>query len=374
MRWRHLLMVVIGIILNAGVCRAATAPAAFPSLLSAASVPESATYCGEKVPMESQEVRERFEKEFMLILWNRPQILLWLKRSRRYFPAIEKMLGENGMPADLKYVAVVESALRPHAGSKKGAVGFWQFMAQTGRKYGLTVNHRVDERRNLLASTRAAILYFTELHEQLSSWTLATAAFNMGEEGLIAETLEQGTDNYYDLYLPLETQRFIFQILSAKLIFSEPQKYGFELTEKDYYTPLPSDQVRIECYQEIPIRLVAQAAATYFKVIKDLNPELRGHYLASGVHSILVPGGASKGFQDRYDRLVKRYSAAKEERVYIVKGGDSLSSIAERFDIPLSALLIWNRLDLKRPIHPGDRLYIFPKEKAAPEGDIDSER
>jgi membrane-bound lytic murein transglycosylase D len=367
-------MVVIGIILNAGVCRAATAPAAFPSLLSAASVPESATYCGEKVPMESQEVRERFEKEFMLILWNRPQILLWLKRSRRYFPAIEKMLGENGMPADLKYVAVVESALRPHAGSKKGAVGFWQFMAQTGRKYGLTVNHRVDERRNLLASTRAAILYFTELHEQLSSWTLATAAFNMGEEGLIAETLEQGTDNYYDLYLPLETQRFIFQILSAKLIFSEPQKYGFELTEKDYYTPLPSDQVRIECYQEIPIRLVAQAAATYFKVIKDLNPELRGHYLASGVHSILVPGGASKGFQDRYDRLVKRYSAGKEERVYIVEGGDSLSSIAERFDIPLSALLIWNRLDLKRPIHPGDRLYIFPKEKAAPEGDIDSER
>lgn len=335
----------------------------FPSLASSLKDLDSLEFCGERTPLEIQEVRERMEKELMISLWDRPQVMLWLKRSRRYLLPIENILKENDLPDDLKYLAVAESGLRPHAGSKKGAIGFWQFMIDTGRKYGLTVTDRMDERRNIFTSTRAAVRYLKELHKELNSWTLAAAAYNMGEEGLQAEILEQGTKDYYRLYLPLETQRFIFRILSVKLIFSDPEKYGFKLSDQDYYPPLTYDQIRIDCFQEVPIRIIAQAAKTHFKVIKDLNPEIRGHYLDSGSHTILIPQGSSADFKARYDHLLKNFLADKKERIYVIKKGDTLTSIADKFDIPLPALIMWNRLDPRKPIRPGDRLIIYPKER-----------
>ena len=334
----------------------------FPSLVTSIKIKTPLEFCGEDVPLNRQEIRERLEKELLLTLWDRAQVILWLKRSPRYLPHIEHTLKKNGMPEDLKYLAIAESALRPHAGSRKRAIGFWQFLAGTGRKYGLVVNRHIDERRNLFASTDAAIRYFKELNEAFKSWTLAAAAYNMGEEGLMAEILEQNTHNYYHLYLPLETQRYIFRILSVKLIFNSPKKYGFILTEKDYYPPLTFDRIQVDCFKEVPIRIIARAAKTSFKNIKDLNPEIRGHYLSRGRRDILIPKGASAGFQARYKRYVKEFFAAQKERVYIVKKGDNLSSISERFEVPLQALLIWNRLNLNSPIHPGDRLIIHPKK------------
>jgi len=330
----------------------------YPSLVSSLRIGNSHNFCNEEVPIKSQEIRERFEKELLISLWDRPQVILWLKRSHRYLPHIEKILEENGMPDDLKYIAVAESALRPHAGSRKGAIGFWQFTPATARRYGLVVDKYMDERRNIFASTAAAIQYLKQLHQDFGSWTLAAAAYNMGEGGLMAEIMEQGTNNYYTLYLPLETQRYLFRIHSVKLIFSDPEAYGFTLTKKDAYLPLSFDQVQVACSQEIPIRILAQAANTHFKAIKDLNPELRGHYLAKGDHTILVPRGSSTGFQKRYTNLEKKYSTTREEKIYIVKEGDNLSAIADRFGVPLAALIIWNRIDIHRHIHPGDRLII----------------
>jgi hypothetical protein len=180
----------------------------------------------------------------------------------------------------------------------------------------------------------------------------------MGEGGLMAEIMEQGTNNYYTLYLPLETQRYLFRILSVKLIFSDPETYGFNLTNKDTYPPLSFEQVQVVCSREIPIRIFAQAAKTHFKAIKDLNPELRGHYLAKGEHTMLVPKGSSEGFQKRYTDLAKKYTETRNEKIYIVKEGDNLSVIADKFGVPLAALIIWNRIDIHRHIHPGDRLII----------------
>ena len=221
-------------------------PADFPSLVSSLKEVKHLEFCEERVPTEIQEIRERLEKELLLSLWDRPQVILWLKRSGRYLPRIEKMLRQSGMPEDLKYIPIAESALRPHAGSRKGAIGFWQFMEYTGREYGLVINERIDERRNIFASTKAAIRYFKDLHETFGSWTLAAAAFNMGEEGLRAEILEQGTRNFYHLYLPLETQRYVLRLLSVKLILSNPKKYGFELSEGDYYPPVKSDRIQVD--------------------------------------------------------------------------------------------------------------------------------
>jgi len=337
-------------------------PESFPSPVSALKIEVPLEFCGERVPVEVQEVKERLEKELLLTVWDRPQVILWLKRSPRYLRLIEEMLEENRMPDDLKYIAIAESALRPHVRSRKGAVGFWQFITDTGRKYGLEINTRIDERRNVFASTQAAIRYLNDLHKIFGSWTLSVAAYNMGEEKLMAETLEQQTTDYYQLYLPLETQRYIFRIISAKLILSDPEEYGFNLLEDDYYPPLEFDRINLDSFQDTPIRIVAQAANTDFKVIKDLNPEIRGHYLQSGSHEILVPKGASKGFHARYEPLLKKWLAERKDRIYVVKKGDSLTGIAERFNVPLPALLIWNRLNLKSTIHPGDELIIHKAE------------
>jgi len=338
--------------------------ARLPALAEALRVVQPITFCGDMVPLSRQKVREGLERELLLSLWNQPQVLLWLKRSRRYLPYIEQMLAEHDMPDDLKYVAIIESDLRPHAGSRKGAVGFWQFMKGTGRKYGLVITSDIDERRNFFASTEAALRHFRALHVLFGSWTLAAAAYNMGEAGLMAEILEQETRDYYHLYLPLETQHYIFRILSVKLILRDPAAYGFTLSDSDYYPPLTFDRVRVTCPQRMPLRIIARAAQTTFKTIKELNPEIRGYSLPRGEYSVLVPQGASRGFQVRYDHALKHLSTDGKKRIYIVKRGDNLSSIAEKFGIPLPLLIMWNRVDISRPIYPGDRLVIYPQNRS----------
>jgi membrane-bound lytic murein transglycosylase D len=340
-----------------------------PPLISSLKIDTPLELFDERVPLEIQEVRERLEKELLLTLWDRPQVILWLKRSRRYLPYIEEMLQKNGMPGDLKYIALAESALRPHAGSPKGAMGFWQFMQNTGRQYGLVINSRLDERRNIFASTQAAIRYFKDLYKKFGSWTLVAAAYNMGGDGLADEIQEQGVNDYYHLYLPIETQRYVFRILSIKLIFSDPKRYGFHLSSKDYYPPLEFDRIQVNCLQDTHLRIIAQAAKTHFKEIKDLNPEIRGYSLPAGKHTILIPKGASQGFEDRYQPLLNHQTADQKEQIYVVQEADTLSSIANRFGVPLSSIITWNRLNPTTSIRPGDKLVIYRKIQEPGEGD-----
>ncbi|MDA3902182.1 MAG: transglycosylase SLT domain-containing protein [Desulfuromusa sp.] len=350
-------------LLFSGSTLAAVGEGSLPPLVESLRLEQPLTFCGEVVPLENSDVRERMEKELLLSLWDRDQAVLWLKRSTRYLPVIEAMLSRAGLPDDLKYIALAESALRPHVGSPKGAIGFWQFLPETGRRYGLTVNESIDQRRSLTASTKAAVAYFSELHEKFGSWSLAAAAFNMGEEGLQAEILAQGVSNFYRLYLPLETQRYLFRILSAKLILTQPERYGFHLQDKDYYPPVRFISVKLTSYDETSLTVVAQAAQTDFKRIKDLNPELRGHYLAAGTHTLAVPENTPPDFQERFNQLHQAWSQQRQERIYIVQSGDNLSTIAEQFRVPLAAILIWNRIDLNGPLYPGDRLIIYPAER-----------
>ncbi len=337
-------------------------PPSSDSMISSVNVTGPLNFCGESVPLDKQEVRERLEKELLVTLWNRPQIILWMKRSGRYMPFIEDTLKQNNMPEDLKYLAIIESSLISHVSSSKGAKGYWQFMEETGKRYGLKVDSDIDERRNFFSSTNAAISYLKKLYGDLGSWTLSAAAYNMGEEGLKTEMMVQKEGNYYNLYLPVETQQYIFRAISAKVILSNPKKYGFELTKEDLYSPLQFDRVELMCDQDSPVSIIAQAAGTSFKVIRDLNPEIRGHYLVKGRHVILVPRGAAEGFQVRYEDLLKKWLAECKEHTYVVKKGENLSSIAARFNVPLQAILIWNNLGTKKHVKPGDRLFIFQDE------------
>ena len=362
MKYLFILMTAISGTLLHAESFAVLEPSQVPSLISSVRISGPLDFCGEPLELDNRNVRERLEKELLLTLWDRPQVVLWIKRSNRYFPIIEQMLKEHKMPQDLKYIAIAESALRPHAQSNKGAVGFWQFLKSSGRKYGLIINSEKDERRNIFRSTEAAIAYFKYLFEIFGRWTLSAAAYNMGEQGLLSEILTQKTRRCYQLYLPLETQRYLLRIISAKIILSDPETYGFRFSEEDLYPPLQFDGIKLACLQETPISVVAEAAKTQFKVIKDLNPEIRGHFLAAGNHRILVPEGTAEGFQARFKTLVDQWLAENRQRVYVVKEGDNLSAIAERFNVPLPALIIWNRLKLRKHIHPGQHLVIYPDE------------
>ncbi|MCJ7664722.1 MAG: transglycosylase SLT domain-containing protein [Desulfobacterales bacterium] len=369
LKWPLAVLLGIGLFAWPNVFSALPKSPSDPSLISSLKIDRPLELCNERVPLEIQEVQERLEKELLLTLWDRPQVILWLKRSRRYLPYIEEMLQKNDMPDDLKYIALAESALRPHAGSPKGAMGFWQFMQDTGRQYGLVINSRLDERRNIFASTQAAIRYCKDLYKKFGSWALVAAAYNMGGDGLADEIQEQGVNDYYHLYLPIETQRYVFRIISIKLIFSDPKRYGFNLSGEDYYPPLEFDRIQVTCLHDTHLRIIAQAAKTHFKEIKDLNPEIRGYSLPAGKHTILIPRGASRGFEARYQPLLNHQSVDQKEQIYVVQEADTLSSIADRFGVPLSSIIAWNRLNPTTSIHPGDKLIIYRKIQEPVESD-----
>jgi membrane-bound lytic murein transglycosylase D len=331
------------------------------SLITALKIDRPLTFCGESVPLNEAEIKERMERELLYALDNNDEVILWLKRANRYFSHIEKVLKKNSMPDDLKYITIAESSLKPHAASNKGAVGYWQFIESTGARYGMEINSNMDERRSFFASTDAAVAYLKDLYGMFGSWTLAAAAYNMGEEGLKTEILMQKTNDFYHLYLPQETQRYIFRILSAKTIMSNPEKYGYSLSSTELYPPLQFDQVEISGDQPTPIYLIAQAARTYFKAIKDLNPHIKNYYLPAGKHKILIPKGSAAGFTERYNNLLREWLAEKKERVYIIKKSDNLSRIAARFNVPVKAIMIWNGITNGKKLSPGDKLVIFSK-------------
>ena len=350
-------------IADVGAQGAGTPPSLdFSALIQAARIKGPLDFCGEPVPLEDPDVRERMEREVLVVLADPHQVILWIKRSHQTLVPIEATLREHHLPEDLKYIAIAESGLRPHAGSPKGAMGFWQFIEATGRKYGLRVDSEKDERRNLSSSTEAAMAYLRELREVFGSWTLAVAAFNMGENGLHSDINQQNTRDYYRLYLPIETQRYVFRILTAKLILKNPERYGFRLEPEDIYPPIASTRVSLETSQEIPVLAVARAADTDVKLIKDLNPEIRGFRLKPGRHSLLVPEGSAKLFHERLARLLDQMAVTREEILYTVKEGDTLSEIAERHKVSVSDMRGWNRLDPKKPIQPGMRLVIILNE------------
>ena len=337
-------------------------------LVEALKFKEPLAFCSEPVPLNETDIKERLERELLVSLSNGDDVILWLKRANRYFPHIEKVLKESSLPDDLKYIVIAESHLKSSATSGKGAAGFWQFIESTGSRYGMIINKDTDERRNLFISTQAALVYLKELYTLFGSWTLAAAAYNMGEDGLRTEMLMQKVNDYYHLYLNQETQRYVFKILAAKLIISNPGKYGFHLNEDDLYKPVQFDRVEINVNQPVPLYIIAQAANTYFKEIKDLNPQVKNYYLAIGKHNLFIPKGAASGFSERYENLLKQWNNEKVKSLYTVKKGENLSSIAKRFNVSVKAIMNWNCISSAKSISSGDKLFIFsdtkPKEEA----------
>ncbi len=259
-------------------------------------LPETMAFASEPVPLDRWDVRERLEREFLLSLGNPAQVVLWLKRSARYFPYIEYELEKAGMPGDLKYVSVIESALLPTATSSASALGIWQFIASTGRRYGLTVTPWWDERRNPESSTAAALAYLKDLHARFRSWPLALAGYNAGE-GRVEDALRrQGVSSYYQLALPSETERYVFRALAAKLILSHPERYGLQVQTEQLYRPHEADTVEVSVQNRILVADLARAGGSFYREIRELNPGIIQDYLPKGRYLIRIPKGGATRF------------------------------------------------------------------------------
>jgi hypothetical protein len=259
-------------------------------------LPKEFSLCGERFPLEDRNVWENLDREFLVALSNEAQVLLWMKRARRYFPFIERRLKEMGLPDDLKYVTITESGLRPEAISSSGAGGIWQFIPSTGEKYGMRKNRIVDERFDFFKATEGALAYLTSLYEEFRSWTLSMAAYNAGENRVRREIDLQKTRNYFYLDLPSETERYVYKIAVAKIILSDPRKYGYTLEEKEFYFPLQVERVQIELTQPLPIMEIARATGFFYKEIKEMNPHLFEDTIPPGIHFVNLPPGTSERF------------------------------------------------------------------------------
>jgi len=188
-------------------------------------------FAGELVPLDRADIQEMMDREILYNYYNQYSTLYILRLSHRYFPKIESILREEGVPEDFKYLCVAESALRNQI-SSAGAVGYWQFLESTGKERGLVINQDVDERYHIEKSTRAACAYLKDAYARFGSWTAAAASYNCGMGGYSRFSEFQGTRNYYDLLLPQETMRYIFRILTFKYLMENAQAMGFMVPEE----------------------------------------------------------------------------------------------------------------------------------------------
>lgn len=238
-----------------------------------AQVPEMLDFAGEPVPLDDVEVYERLDKELQINTYFHSSTIRHIKLANRWFPVIEPILKQYGIPDDFKYLAVAESGLQ-NGISPAGATGFWQFLKSTGQEYGLIINGDVDERYHPIKATEAACRYLNNAHEKFGNWTLVAASYNMGMSGVQRETREQQQDNYYDLLLNSETSRYVFRILALKTILSNPSNYGFCFEEGDLYTTVQTRVVEIDTTIPDLVQFSKQHGTSY-KTLKYLNPWLR---------------------------------------------------------------------------------------------------
>lgn len=303
---------------------------------------------------------------------------LWLERSGRYGPMIREQLRARGMPEDLVYLAFIESGFSPHAHSTASAAGIWQFIAETGRRYGLEVSTYVDERRDPIESTRAALDYLQKLHERFGSWYLASAAYNTGEnrvERILRERMgvTRGRDEFFWViapHLPEETRNYVPLMLAAGHIGKSPAEFGFP--DVVYQEPLVYDSVVVA--DQTSLELIARAANVPVAAVKDLNPHLvRGTTPPSRGWEVRIPKGSAVAFLSTFDSLSRRdyerekarLAAAKPSvRTHRVRSGETLSHIARKHGVSVNAIVAANRGISARRL-PVGRVLTIPGKAAS---------
>lgn len=260
-----------------------------PQAIVFPKLPEKMTFAGEEIILTDEDVMERLDREVLMNAYYNSATTGYFKRANRWFPTIERILEEEGVPEDFKYLAIIESGL-VQAVSPVGAQGFWQFMPGTAKIYDLEMSAEVDERLHIEKSTRAACKYLKGSYDSLQDWVWATASYNRGVGGVQQDMAWQGTDHYFDTDQNSETGRYFFRLLAIKLIFENPEAYGYYPDKMQLYEPFKTKSVTIT----ESISNIAQWALEHdvnFKIVQKLNPWLKANKLTvrNKTYTILLP-------------------------------------------------------------------------------------
>jgi hypothetical protein len=236
-------------------------------------------FAGEAVPLSDFEVRERLDKEILVNVYWQSATMQAIKRANRYFPEIEKILIEENIPTDFKYLAVIESGLA-NVVSPAGATGFWQIMPATAKENGLLISDEIDERYDPIKSTRAACKYLKNAYRKFGNWTMVAASYNAGVAGMQRAATDQQDANYYNLLLNTETSRYLMRILALKAIMQHPHQYGFRFRGEDLYKPLKYSEVTVDTTITNLVSYARSMGITY-KHLKLYNAQLRTNRLTA---------------------------------------------------------------------------------------------
>lgn len=264
-------------------------------------IPTELDFAGERVPVEYFDVYESLQREITVTLYMHSRTLQTLLNSKRYFSVIEPIMERYGVPSDLKYLCMAESGLNPNIKSSAGAAGLWQIMPATGKEFGLLVADGVDERYHIEKSTEAACKYLLDSYKRFGSWTLAAAAYNLGNAGVSRRLSVQGVNDYYDAFLPEETMRYVYRILSLKLLTEQPYAYGYVITGSEYYRPL-TDYTTIDVSdKKIDWSQLAKDNGTTYKMLRLLNHWIRDYEYnnpSGRTFTVKIPGPGFRVIDD----------------------------------------------------------------------------
>jgi membrane-bound lytic murein transglycosylase D len=281
------------------------------------------------------------------------------------------VLKEKGLPEDLVYLSMIESGFNPYAYSRSKAMGPWQFIYLTGKRYGLKANWWVDERRDPEKSTIAAAGYLKDLYDMFECWYLAAAGYNAGENKIAIGMKRYRTEDFWELtkyrYLKQETKHYVPQMIAAALLAKDPEKYGFIGIE--YQEPLRYDKVMVP--PAMDLRFIAKACEFTVEELKELNPELRRWCTPPDApeYEIKIPFGKKDLFLKNFESL--RPGGKTSFKTHIVKKGETPQQIARLYSVELEPILEMNRLQKKSRLSVGTNLLIpLPKEKEIKPGPL----
>jgi len=284
-----------------------------------------------------------------------------LERGSKYLPRIARILVEEGVPAQLAYLPIVESGFSVDAVSHAGAVGPWQFVRGTGERYGLRIDGYVDERRDPEKATRAAARYLRDLYERFGNWHLALAGYNRGEANIERIQEWKGCENFWEMsdrgYLPNETSEFVPRFLAAVEVASAAKFYGFDIPSS-----APTRFDTIEVMRPISLKAVARLSGSDEDTIRELNPALNRGVVPPHGYAVRLP----KGTREQFELALASYrepesTGLRAARVHKVRRGETVGSIADRYGVSVKALLQANRMRSGRALKAGQTLRVPAK-------------
>ena len=323
-------------------------------------LPEKMNFAGEDVPLHIDDVWERFDREMLVNVYWQSSTLLNIKRAARWFPMIEEILRKNGIPDDFKYVAMIESSFL-NVVSPSDAHGFWQFIPETAKIYGLEVNDKVDERYHVGKATEAACRYFKDAYKTFGNWTLVAASYNMGIRGVNNQLKSQQVDNFYDLLLNMETSRYIFRILTAKEIYENPQKYGFVVLDQHLYKPYKTYSTVVDTTIDNLVDFALLHNTTY-RNLKILNPWLRKQDLPNRgrkQYEVLLPLEVVEVRTGvKTDESSEKDYSPDSLIIHIVQKNQTIDAVALIYQVDAEDVIKWNQLDTEG-LKKGQKLNIY---------------